>query len=152
MFAEIGMADIAADEPFSVETLGRYQQDGRAWVATDAGDAPVAYILVDAVDGNAHIEQISVHPDWSRRGIGRELIDRVAVWAATRDLSAITLTTFRDVEWNAPYYARCGFVTVADAELGPGLARIRAHEAARGLDRYGRVTMRRALPLVFDPG
>jgi hypothetical protein len=34
-------------------------------------------------------------------------------WAATHasatGVQALTLTTFRDVDWNAPYYSRCGF-------------------------------------------
>ncbi|MZD06511.1 GNAT family N-acetyltransferase, partial [Streptomyces sp. SID5785] len=55
------------------------------------------------------------------------------------------LTTFRDVEWNAPYYARLGFRVLAEDEVTPGLARIRAAEAAHGLDRWPRVCMRREL-------
>lgn len=59
---------------------------------------------------------------------------------------ALTLTTFRDVPWNAPYYARrCGFHIVDDATCGSGLQAIREHETAHGLDRWPRVCMRRYL-------
>ena len=44
-------------------------------------------------------------------------------------MPAVTLTTFRDVPWNAPYYERLGFRTLAADEITPGLAAIRAHEA-----------------------
>lgn len=137
-FREVGMAAIADDEPPTIDELTAYQVAGRAWVR---GDPPVAYVLADELDGYAHIEQVSVHPGHSRRGIGRALLDHVGVWAAERGLAGLTLTTFRDVPWNAPYYARLGFVVVTDPT--PGLRAIRDHEAARGLDAWPRVAMRR---------
>jgi GNAT superfamily N-acetyltransferase len=137
-FRALGMAAIADDAPPDLETLTAYQRDGRAWVY---GPRPVAYVLADVVDGYAHVEQVSVHPGHARRGIGRQLIDHVGAWAATNALAGLTLTTFADVPWNAPYYARLGFQVVTD--LSPGLRAIRDHEAAIGLDAWPRVTMRR---------
>jgi hypothetical protein len=49
------------------------------------------------------------------------------------------------VPWNGPYYARCGFVTLDDSDVTPGLRAIRRREAAHGLDRWPRVCMRRDL-------
>jgi GNAT superfamily N-acetyltransferase len=137
-FREVGMAAIADDDPPTIEVLTGYQRAGRVWVW---GEPPVAYVLVDEVDGHAHIEQVSVHPEQSRRGIGRALIDHVGAWAAARGLAGLTLTTFADVPWNAPYYARLGFTVVTDPT--PGLLAVRAHETAMGLDRWPRVVMRR---------
>jgi GNAT superfamily N-acetyltransferase len=139
------MFDIAEDEADTVEVLDGYLRDGRAWVATDPAGESIAYILVEVVDGNAHVEQVSVHPDHGRRGIGLALIDHVGAWAKRRGLPALTLTTFRDVAWNGPYYSRCGFDIIPPSRLTPGLARIRAEEAARGLDRYPRIAMQRAV-------
>lgn len=144
-FADIGMAFVADDEPPSIETLSEFANDGRAWVATDDNDRPVAYLLAEVVDGNAHLEQVSVHPDHARRGIGRTLLDHLVDWALQRQLPAITLTTYRDVPWNGPYYERCGFRYLTDAEVTPGLRTIRAAEAAHGLDRWPRICMRRDL-------
>ena len=101
--------------------------------------------MVDVVDGNAHIEQVSVRPAFGRRGIGRALIEHVATWARERDLPAVTLTTFLDVAWNAPYYERCGFRVLRPDEVTPELAAIRRHEAELGLDQWPRVCMRRDL-------
>ena len=57
---------------------------------------------------------------------------------------AITLTTYADVPWNAPYYARRGFVEIS--EFGPGLRAEREREQQLGLDEVGpRVVMRRDL-------
>jgi hypothetical protein len=58
---------------------------------------------------------------------------------------ALTLTTFTQVPWNAPYYARCGFRLLDDDFLAPGLRKIREHEAALGLDRWPRACLYRAL-------
>jgi hypothetical protein len=67
-FREVGMPEIAEDEPLSLEELARYRQDDRAWVAVDADDIPVAYLIADVVDGCMHVEQVSVHPRAARRG------------------------------------------------------------------------------------
>ncbi len=114
-------------------------------MATDAQDVAVAYLLLDMVDGAAHIEQVSVHPSHARRGLGRELIDAAAEWAAEQGLDALTLTTFAEVPWNAPYYARLGFTVVTDEQAGPELLDVRRHERDRGLDAWPRVSMRRSV-------
>jgi GNAT superfamily N-acetyltransferase len=142
-FAEIGMTAIAEDEPPSPDTLRAFQRDGRAWVW---GTPPVAYLIACFVDGDVHIEQVSVHPDAAGRGIGRALIEHVAGWAREHGAHALTLTTFAGVPWNAPYYERrCGFRRLADTELGPDLRAVRRAEAEHGLDRWPRVAMRRDL-------
>ncbi|MFE0378529.1 GNAT family N-acetyltransferase [Streptomyces inhibens] len=155
-FRGLGMASIADDEPPSLEQLSGFQRAGRLLAAyeerepagtsthrdrdRDTAGRPIGYLLWEPVDGCTHIEQVSVHPDHAHRRIGRALIDR-----AERDSGpgALTLTTFAEVPWNAPYYTRLGFRVLADAELTPGLRAIRAHETALGLDRWPRVCMRR---------
>jgi hypothetical protein len=49
-FRLVDMASIAEDMPPTLDALAVYQQDGRAWVAADSSDEPVAYILIDVVD------------------------------------------------------------------------------------------------------
>jgi len=142
-FRALDMATIADDEPPTIGELTEFQRAGRAWVWVDGADHPAAYVLTDVIDGYAHIEQVSVHPGHSRRGVGSALMDHVAQWGAARDLAGLTLTTFANVPWNAPYYERLGFRVLADDELSPGLREIRANEAGRGLDAWPRVAMRR---------
>lgn len=144
-FAEIGMAFVADDDPPSVEELRAHRDAGRCWAWFDEHGRAVAYLVADIVDNGVHIEQVSVHPDHARRGIGRELIDHVAGWARDAGFGSLTLTTYRDVPWNGPYYARLGFRTVADDALSPGLTRIRVEERKHGLDRWPRIVMRRGL-------
>jgi GNAT superfamily N-acetyltransferase len=134
-FRDIGMPEIADDEPLPVDVLDGYRQAGRAWVA-DLDGTPAGYLIADVVDGHLHIEQVSVHPRAARRGIGKALIDNLGP-------GVLTLTTFTHVPWNAPYYRRLGFVEVADGSLTPELRALREREAAHGLDRWPRVCMRR---------
>ncbi|MGW9378339.1 GNAT family N-acetyltransferase [Streptomyces albidoflavus] len=142
-FREIGMAEIAEDEPPSVAELERYVRAGLAWVAADEADRPVAYLIAERVDGNLHVEQVTVRPESARRGIGRALLDHAVGRARSEGAAALTLTTFTEVPWNAPYYVRCGFRVLAEGELTPGLREIRRAEAAHGLDRWPRCCIRR---------
>jgi GNAT superfamily N-acetyltransferase len=144
-FRELGMADIADDEPPALDLLDGYRRAGHAWVAVDEEDRPRAYLIAEPVDAALHIEQISVHPDAARRGVGRTLLAYAADRAREEGLTGLTLTTFAQVPWNAPYYLRIGFRVLEEAELTPGLRTIRAAEAGHGLDRWPRVCMRRAL-------
>lgn len=148
MFRPLGMDLVADDGPFSVDELRTYADAGHAWVAVPSDGEPAdGYLLLDVVDGAAHVEQVTVHPDAARRGIGRALIDHVARWAAGSGFAAMTLTTFRDVSWNGPYYERLGFRYLDPGEEGPALRRVRDHERAHGLDAWPRGSMRRELPL-----
>ncbi|MEU6312649.1 GNAT family N-acetyltransferase [Streptomyces sp. NPDC047014] len=144
-FREVGMAEIAEDEPPTAAELAAHLDAGLAWAAAGADDLPVAYLIAERVEDALHVEQVSVHPDHARRGIGRSLLEHLAEFAAGEGTAALTLTTFAAVPWNAPYYARCGFRVLDEGALTPGLREIRAREAAHGLDRWPRVCMRRDL-------
>lgn len=111
-----------------------------------AGEPPVGFAAVGVVDGVAHLFQVSVAPSVGRRGLGTALVNSVCEWATSQGYEAVTLTTFRDVPWNGPFYTRLGFGTVEDPS--PGLADIREHERAIGLDDLGpRIAMRKHLGL-----
>jgi GNAT superfamily N-acetyltransferase len=146
VFRDLGMDMVADDDPPAIDDLRAFQEAGRAWVFTDSADRPVAYLLVESVDGYAHIEQVSVHPEHARHGVGRRLLEVAEEWARTRGLAGLTLTSYADVPWNAPYYERLGFRTLNDGDLTDGLRAIRQHEADRGLDAWPRVAMLRPLP------
>lgn len=139
-FLETDRAWLAHDEPTDAATLAARIASGGLLVAEDQG-AAVAFVMFRAEEGCGYVEQIDVLPSHARRGIGAALLDAVAELAAARGWPALTLSTFKDVPFNAPYYARLGFETVAD--LTPGMAQIRAEHEARGLDETARVFMRR---------
>ena len=145
LFREIGMDAIADDPPPAEGDLAPYLGGGRAWVATDAADNPIAYVLVDVIDDWAHIEQVTVHPLHSRKGHGSSLIDHAERWAAAHNLDGMTLTTFQDVPWNAPYYERLGFVHVPEQAWSDGLRQIVRQENHHGLNAWPRVVMKRKI-------
>lgn len=118
-----------------------YERDSRAWVATDPADRPIAYVLVDIVEGWAHIEQVTVHPHHSRMGLGSALLDHVARWGGDMGFNGMTLTTFRDVPWNAPYYERLGFRRLPEKEWSDGLRRIVQLEIQHGLAAWPRTVL-----------
>ncbi|WP_211244569.1 GNAT family N-acetyltransferase [Actinospica robiniae] len=112
-----------------------------------AGTPPVAFARLEIIDGHAHLEQLSVHPAHGRRGVGGSLIGAACQWAADQGHTIISLCTFADIPWNAPFYARHGFVAVPDDELTPELRLLRRHEQKLGLDAFGpRTAMVRELP------
>ena len=130
------------EEVTSNEDLQAAQRDGRLWVAL-SGDTPVGFAHVEILEPNAaHLEEIDVHPEHGRRGLGARLVRHVCRWAEARGLDAVTLTTFRDVSWNMPFYARLGFEEVAQADLSPALREVLADETRRGLDPARRVVMK----------
>ena len=135
-FAEIGMEEIARDDPGTAEDVAG------AWVAVDEHDRPIAYLVGSTVDGCAHVDQVTVAPSYARRGIGAALIDHLA---ATTGAPALTLTTFRDVPWNAPYYERLGFRVLDPADWGPELAALVRRERERIPGGAARVAMRREI-------
>jgi GNAT superfamily N-acetyltransferase len=106
---------------------------GTVWVAEIDSAGIVGELRGRIEDDALHIVELAVAGTFQQRGIGRALIDAAQVWARARGLHALTLTTFRHVAWNAPFYARYGFFELADAELDQRLATILREEAAHGL-------------------
>jgi GNAT superfamily N-acetyltransferase len=78
-------------------------------------------------------------------GLGRRLIQAVVARAREAGVPRLTLTTFRDVPFNAPFYARLGFRIVDEPHLCPRLARIRQEERRNGCELAPRVAMILAL-------
>jgi GNAT superfamily N-acetyltransferase len=120
-----------------------------AWRVLVAGRPPRGFAALERVDGDVHLGQLSVDPAHGRRGLGAALL--AAALAQARDVGAarVTLTTYADVAWNAPWYARHGFAETDD--LGPELAAVVRAEA--GLERHGRrVVMARPVDHVVEDG
>jgi GNAT superfamily N-acetyltransferase len=129
------------EETTDVAELAAAQAARRLWVAL-VDDVPVGFAhVVLRPDGVPHLEEIDVHPAHGRKGLGAALVRAVCAWAAAAGHDEITLTTFRDVAWNAPFYARLGFAVVGRDDWPPAIATIVAGEAARGLDPAARVVM-----------
>jgi GNAT superfamily N-acetyltransferase len=135
-----------APEPVLAETTGERTfldaaRDGRLWVVS-AGNLPVGFALVRMLAHDLpHLEEIDVDPTHGRRGLGSALIRAVCKWATVSGYAMLTLTTFRVVPWNFPFYRRMGFVEIPRETLRPELAAVVSEEANRGLDSRTRAVM-----------
>jgi GNAT superfamily N-acetyltransferase len=145
LFCNTPYAFLADDQPLPLDFVTQQFAADRVWVAVDDRDQPVGYAITQEVDGNAYLRQIDVHPAHGRRGIGRKLVDSVCVWAKHERYQRIFLSTFTDVEWNAPFYTKIGFQILAKDVLTSGFQQIRHREAEAGLPIEQRVIMYRDL-------
>jgi ribosomal protein S18 acetylase RimI-like enzyme len=144
LFRTVGMTEVAGDVP-EISGLRESLEAGRLWV-TQVGPEVAGYVAAEVLDGNAHVAQVSVSPDHAGRGLGRALIEHVEAWGRAAGRPATTLTTFRDVPWNGPYYLRLGYRVLSDVAVGPELARTMAHEATMpGIDAELRCAMVKAI-------
>jgi len=138
--------DEIAQDNVPEPTLRAAASAGRLFVA-EASDGTIAgfalVVLLD--DGSAHLEELDVLPDHGRQGVGTALVEATCRWAKANGHPALTLTTYRDVPWNAPYYERLGFRELPEPAWTPELRAIREREAKHGLDEWPRVCMRREL-------
>ncbi|MEW6270010.1 MAG: GNAT family N-acetyltransferase [Thermodesulfobacteriota bacterium] len=142
LFRPYGFARQFARETVPADQLAAAVEARSLWIAADERDRPVGFALLDELDGNAHLHEIDVDPRHGRRGLGRALLGTVIAAARERRFPAITLTTFRHVPWNAPFYASMGFRVIAERELSEVLRAVLRAEAARGLPAKERVAMR----------
>ena len=135
------LAWIADGEPMREDAHRRLIAQGTSWIAEGSG-APVGFLAAERSGPELHIVELSVLPEYQGQGIGRALIDAALARADNDGLTAVTLTTFRDVPWNAPFYARIGFGEVPPLALSARLAAIRANESRHGLPAERRCAMR----------
>ena len=94
---------------------------GDLWVADDGGTI-AGFLLAGTLAGAFYLHEIAVAAAFQRRGVGRMLIEVALGEAKRRGHPAATLTTDRELRWNAPYYERLGFRTLTVDETPPRLA------------------------------
>lgn len=147
LFREHGYASVA-DAPFATVADFRAMLAGHeAWVAVLNSGELVGYAVAGPLAGFLHLRELSVDPAHGRRGIGTALVGHVIDVAARGLYPGVTLTTFRDVPFNAPFYARLGFGELA-LEAAAGELRAAFHrEVPEGVDPAKRVLMWRRADL-----
>lgn len=101
----------------------------------DDNGQPIAFLAAMPVGDRLHIDEFDVLREYQGQGVGRRMLTAAADWARTNGLKALSLTTFRSVPWNGPFYAAVGFREWLDPPATIRQALI--YEAARGLkDRW----------------
>lgn len=124
------LIELFGPELFTEVTPGEQRAADPGFVLV-AGRPAVGFAQVLEQDDTAHLQQLVVDPSLHRRGIGTALVESCCDEAARRGHAELTLTTFRDVAFNAPYYARIGFQVVEqpDGVLARHLEHERAYDA-----------------------
>ena len=134
-----------ANQAAPLEDYQAAQARDRLIVAQDETGVVTGFAHMIELDGRAHLEELDVDPDFGRRGIGSHLVRAACGWGQVRGFQSITLATFLDIPWNAPFYFRMGFKVLPARSWSVALHRLRAHEGEMGLDLDRRVIMQRAI-------
>jgi GNAT superfamily N-acetyltransferase len=141
MFARAGLPELVEAPVLSLDEVEEYAAAGFVAVAEHARDGIVGFVVARPLGGAAHVQELDVHPDHGGQGLGRALLDRALGWGRDAGFALATLSTFRDVPWNAPFYARVGFRAIAPEEASAALRALRDQEPGWGLDVARRVLM-----------
>ena len=139
------LAWLADEDDVTVERHRELIAQGMCWVAVDNKDVPIAYLSGEVISSDFHISELYVHLDRQRRGLGGRLIEHALGEARRRGFDSASLTTFRDVPWNAPFYARFGFEVLNECDAGLWLTAVLCAERERGLPPDRRCAMRLTL-------
>jgi len=151
--------EIQAADLFSLETLPaglgrsgsrvetqRAISSSLAWVAEVPASGVVGFLAAQIVEGCLHVAEMDVLPSHGRQGIGGRLLEHACDHAWRRKLTAATLTTFEHVPWNAPFYAKHGFVALSEPHGFDHLRRALANEHSLGLRSRVAMVRHAALP------
>jgi len=118
---------------------------GQAWVICGQDEEPVGMALASEMGGELYLDEIDVIPSYGKRGLGSVLLEHVCEWAFSNGFDSVTLSTFRDVHWNGPFYRNHDFYDLAEDEWSTNMKKLRATEIRYGLRVEVRVFMRRDL-------
>lgn len=111
------------------------------WVALDAENRPQGFLSAEQHGNDLHVYELSVMQSMQGQGTGRRLMEAAKDYARSGRLGFVTLTTFKNVPWNAPFYARMGFEVIAAHELDPRFAAILSEEYQHGFAPNSRCAM-----------
>jgi GNAT superfamily N-acetyltransferase len=145
LFLDTPYAFLVKAEPLSLDFVQQRFQAGQVWVAITPNNIVVGFAITCEVDDTIYLQEMDVNPAHGRRGIGSALVETVCDWAKLQGYQTISLSTFRDLPWNAPFYSKLGFQMLDESELSIGFKQIRLQEMEAGLPISNRVIMHREL-------
>jgi GNAT superfamily N-acetyltransferase len=93
----------------------------------------VAFLGAHTEDDRLHIDEFAVALDQQGKGLGRRMLTTVVDWARTNGVSRLSLTTFRSVPFNAPFYQAFGFRDWPADEAPASIRQRLLYEASAGL-------------------
>jgi 4-diphosphocytidyl-2-C-methyl-D-erythritol kinase len=144
LFAGTGMLpDEALDDHVPADILEEAIPGGHLAVVRDRDGVPAGFVMTSPRPGMLYLDQISVHPAHGRRGLGAALVKWVVKDARRRGRRSVTLSTFRKVPWNGPFYRKLGFRELPRKRMAFWMLEIESLQAEKGLDVTQRCFMQR---------
>ncbi|MDP9808759.1 GNAT superfamily N-acetyltransferase [Rhizobium tibeticum] len=142
-FATLAEALGAVREPHALprDVLQRSLDAGLLLVAADDEDQSIAFLAAEEIETSLYVIEFDVCQAWQRRGTGRRLMLAVIEMARAGGFSGVTLTTDRDVPFNAPFYASLGFIEPEPEAMPQFLQKKLDYEIETGMDADRRIAM-----------
>ena len=144
-YRKVGLQCVLDMPPHSIVSLAEGWRNGRLWVAVSPLGRPVGFALMKLPGNTAWLDQLSVLDRWQGHGYGSALIDRAGMAARALGYDRLHLSTYRDVPWNAPFYARRGFKELPRGDWPRAFRLQFALENSAGHPSWRRTIMRRLL-------
>lgn len=141
IFPKAVLSNELSDHTTPIAEFEAARARGHLQVAVTQDGHPVGFAMVADHGTTLHLEEVDVHPQFQKQGIGTALIDAVCQFARDSTFQGVSLTTFSTIPWNAPRYQKLGFRILQEDELTEELKAILQDEANRGLDPKIRVAM-----------
>jgi len=116
----------------STETHLKYVAQSTSWVA-EVDNQVVGFLCAEPAAKDLHIWLLAVRREWQGKGIGRRLMKTVIEHARHNKFISVTLTTFREVPWNEPFYRSLGFEIIDGEKIDSRLMQILDAEIQHGL-------------------
>ena len=135
-----GLYELDFDDVWEPDELRKLIRKGHSLVA-HYNEAMAGFLVSQPFSRELHIWEMDVHPAFQGQGIGSGLLRACLIDACNSGFTAVTLTTFRDLPWNGPFYSKLGFVEITALDAHPRLASELALEADSGLPPERRCAM-----------
>ncbi|MEO8560130.1 MAG: GNAT family N-acetyltransferase [Rhodospirillales bacterium] len=136
-----GLGAVAERPPAPLDRLRR----GPCWIARQQDGRTIGFLLADRLERDVLIETLAILPEFSGAGLGRALVGAAMAWGKEIGMGGVLVAAYRDLPWDAPFYARLGFSEVPHRQWSAEMHRLRREATLLGHDPARRLWMR--LPL-----
>lgn len=143
IFSDADLNPHLKNQATSIKAFEESIEQNHCFIIT-VNDQIAGFCQCGIVDSFWHIFEISIHPDYSRKGFGKQFLNYVVNTASDNQFNAVTLTTFEHIPWNGPFYKKNGFELITENQVLPELRKIIKKEKLIGLKN--RIAMKRKLP------
>ncbi|KAH6676574.1 putative acetyltransferase [Halenospora varia] len=145
IFRAVGLDHLPDGDMMNPSVLAKMAAMNHLWIAVNDWDQPIGFLGGHDIDGKFHLAEVSVAHEFQGRGVGRALMATMVEQTQREGYKAITLTTFRSVPWNGPWYRKLGFSEMDEKNVGHHYLSILENEAEHGLDRSSRCVMQKLI-------